>query len=279
MSDFESNKDFGTTAYPVHANGTSGLFKRVEPLLTPAQLKSRYLKGIIPLLEKFGITYTDEELKDKIQLAANAMELELKTNIFPEQHKEKHPFDPSLYRSFIHIRTEQGPILAVQRMSITSSDGQNIFNVPAQWLEASRFSERQVNVIPLLSTFGTQSFTSSPIASGGLAYLSILLNQLGFVPSYWQIIYTAGVCNEAGQVPMSINELIGLTAAMEILSGGAALNINNSVSLSQDSISQSTSSSGPQIFMTRIAELEKKRAEILGQVKRVMSKKIFLTNI
>lgn len=278
MSNYTDSKNYGTTVYPVHANGTSGLLKRVEPLITPSKLKSRHLKGILDLAKRFGITYTDDELKDRINLSVNQAEIELGVPIFAEQFKEKHPFDLSTYRSFIHIRTEQGPIASLEDFAIVSSDFQSVFKVPIQWVETAQFHQRQINVIPLLSNFGGTT-VNTPVASGGIAYLSILLNQLGFVPSYWQITYTAGVCRDPGQVPLVVNELIGVIAAMEMLSNIAPNNTNTSVSLSQDGIGQSSSNPGPQIFQMRMAELTEKKRTLIGQLKRVFGAKYFLSNI
>lgn len=278
MSDYTKSKNYGTTTYPVHANGTSGLLRRVEPLITPSKLKSRHLKGILELAKRFGITYSDEELKDRINLAVNNAEIELGIPVFAEQFREKHPFDLNLYRSFIFMRTEQGPIVSLEDLSIVSSDQQSIFQVPIQWVESAQFHQRQINVIPLLSNFGGTT-VNTPVASGGIAYLSILLNQFGFVPSYWQVTYTAGVCKDPGQVPLVVNELIGTIAAMEILSNIAPNNTQNSASLSQDGIGQSSSGPGVQIFQTRLAELAEKKKTLVGQLKRVFAAKYFLSSI
>lgn len=277
MADYTKTKSFGKATYPVHANGTSGLLKRAEPILTPAMLKSRHLKGILELAKRLGITWTDEELKDQINLAINQAELELGCNVFPEQFVEKHPFDVALYKAFMYTRTEQGPITSIEDFSIVSASGQNIFVIPIEWIETAQFHQRQINVIPLLSTFGTaNNDMNTPVASGGIAYLSILLNQMGYVPSYWQVTYTAGMTNTAGEIPVVVNKLIGIMTAMEILSLVAANNTNNSVSISQDGIGQSVSTPGPQLYAKRMEELEEQKMTVLRQIKKVMGGKYFL---
>ena len=42
----DENKEFGTKAYPVESNIATTLMRRCEKPLSPAGLKSRYLKGI-----------------------------------------------------------------------------------------------------------------------------------------------------------------------------------------------------------------------------------------
>ncbi len=275
---YNSPKDYGTTTYPVHAVSPPALLKRVEPLLTPDQLKSRHLKGVLELAARFGISYTSDELKDRINLAMNQAEIELGIPVVGYEVQEKHPFDQNLYKSYIHIRTEQGPIIELRDLAIVSSNKQTIFEVPSEWVEAAQFHQRQINVIPLLSSFGGTTF-NAPVASGGIAYLSILLNSLGYVPSYWQVKYLIGMCKDAGSVPVVANTLIGAMAAMDILSSIAPNNANTSVSLSQDGIGQSSSTPGPQIFQQRMQELQMQKETLMRQIKRVFGGKFFLTNI
>ena len=78
MANLTNSKSYGTAMYPVHALSTSGLMQRVEPILTPEQLKSRFLKGI-PLVFYNGDTFSDDDLKERIYLACNVVEMDLKT--------------------------------------------------------------------------------------------------------------------------------------------------------------------------------------------------------
>lgn len=279
MSDYSrGSKGYGTNSYPVHSNGTSGILRRVEPLLTPAKLRSRHLKGIIEMAERFGIKYTDDELKDKINLAVNSAELELGANIFAEQHKEKHAMDLNLYRQFVHVRAEQGPILTIEKLAIVSANNQNLFIIPPEWIEAANFHQSQINVIPILGLYGaTTPGTDAAVASGGV-FLTVI-RSMQWVPAYWEIEYTAGICKDPGQVPIVVNKLIGVMAAIDVLGNVAPNNANTSVSLSQDGIGQSSSNPGPQIFQQRLAELTEEKKTLLGQLKRVFGRKYFLTNI
>jgi hypothetical protein len=279
MSDYtRGSKSYGTTIYPVHANGTSGLLRRVEPLLTPKQFKSRHLKGILELAKRFGIEYSDDELKDRINLSVNQAELEIGTNIFAEQMKEKAPMDLNLYRQFVHIRADQGPIISLEKLAIVSANNQNLFVIPPEWVEPANFHQSQINVIPILGLYGsTAGGNDAAVASGGV-FLTVI-RTMQWVPAYWEIEYTVGVCKDAGAVPVVVNELIGVIGAMEILSGVAPSNTYNSVSLSQDGISQGSSGSGVQIFQARMAELQTKKATLVGQLKRIFGRKYFLTNI
>jgi len=274
--DFKQSKNYQTAAYPVHAAETSGLIRRAEPLLTPEKLRSRFLKGI-PLTFPNGDTFSDDDLKDKILLATNEAELLLNMTVSREAFKEKAPFDKSLYDAFIHIKTEKGPILTIEHLQITSADGNSIFEIPPAWVETANFSKRLINVIPLLAAFGVNSVQGS-VSNAGIAFLTII-GGLGWVPAYWTVKYTAGMSFKEGQVPIPVNELIGVIAAIDCLSLIAPSNLFTSQSLSQDGISQSSSGPGPRLYELRISELEAKKAQIISKLKGIFSGKFFISNI
>jgi hypothetical protein len=276
MADYTQSKSIATNAYPVQANDTSGLLTRVEPLLTPAKLKSRYLKGILDKLPP-GVSYSNEELKDQINLAINEIEIDLKVPVFAEQFKERLPFHYNDYKAYIHLRTNAGPIISIEELAIVSANMANIFRIPAEWIDTANFHQRLINVVPLLAAYGINS-VSGAVGNGGIAFLTSISNLL-WVPAYWQVTFTAGLCKDAGQVPIVVNNLIGIYAALNILSSIAPNNPNTSVSISQDGIGQSSSGPGVQIFQTRRAELEQKKHEILKQLQRLFGQKMFVTTI
>ena len=276
MADFKNSRVYGTAAYPVHANQTSGLVTRIEALLTPEKFRSRYLKGIPQILPN-GDTFTDDDLKDKIYLATNEVELLLNMTVNREQFRFKAPFDRSLYNAFMHIRTEKGPVISVEQLAIVSADGSILFQIPADWIEAANFSKRLINVIPLLAAYGVNSLQGS-VSNGGIAFLT-LMGGLGWVPAYWEVIYTAGMSAKEGQVPTVVNELIGVTAAIDMLSLIAPNFLYNSQSLSQDGISQSSSGMGPNQYRLRIEELERKKEELIRKLKGIFNGKFFIDNI
>lgn len=276
MSDYTKTKPIQTNAYPVFANGTTGLLKRTEGLLTPAQLKSRFLKGILERLPA-GVKFSDEELKDRINLAINEIELELKAPVFAEQFQRKVPFDYNHYKSFIHLRMELAPLLSIEKLAITAANHQDLFVLPPDWIETANFNTGQINVVPLLAAYGSNTVTGA-VANAGIVFLTVI-GGLSFVPAYWEVTGTVGICKEPGQVPVAVNTLIGIYATLDILSGIAPNNTNTSVSLSQDGVGQSSSNPGPAIFQVRIAELEARKKTLLGQLRRVFAQKYYIGNI
>jgi hypothetical protein len=273
LSDQNYPKDYGTKAYPVGAEDSSEVLKRIESILTPEKLVNRYLKGIN--LSQ----YSNDDLKDIIGIAADKAELLIGTTITPVKRKEKHPFDRSLYRSFIHIMSNFGPILQINKFCIRSSNDKNIFEIPADWIDASRFYQKQINVVPLTVVGATGISQGQPTGAAGLAFIAAMNGGIDWVPSYWEIEYTTGVCTKEGHVPSIINELIGCLAAINILGNLGAQNKNTSISISHDGISQSSSNPGPNLYQTRIGELMAERDQMVKKIKAVFYNKRFVTNI
>ena len=273
LSDQNYPKDYGTKGYPVGAVDSSELLKRIEPILTPEKLVNRYLKGIN--LSQ----YSNDDLKDILTIAADKAELLIATTITPVKRKEKHPFDQNLYRSFIHIMANFGPILQINKFCIRSSNDKSIFEIPADWIDAARFYQKQINVIPLTVVGATGISQGQPTGAAGLAFIAAMNGGISWVPSYWEIEYTTGVCTKEGQVPSIINELIGCIAAINILGNLGAQNKNTSISISHDGISQSSSNPGPNLYQTRIAELSNEREMMVKKIKAVFYNKRFVTNI
>lgn len=268
-------KSYGTAMYPVHALKTSGLLKRVEPFLTPEQLKSRFLKGI-PLMFPNGDTFTDADLKDRINLAQNEAELRLKATITRELRQEKLPFKLQDYKAYIHLKAEQGPLCTIHQLAIVSADKNTIFEIPPEWIETSNFSKSLINVIPLLAAYGVNSVQGA-VGNAGIAFLTVL-GGLDWVPAYWQIQYTSGLSNEEGTVPVVVNEYIGAIAAIALLSEIAPSFLYTSQSQTQDGISQSSSGLGPRIYLARIEDLTKKMQDLENKLKAIFSQKFFVSN-
>lgn len=270
------SKRDGTAAYPVHAQQTSNLLTRCEPLLDQEKFRRMFLKGIYLTMPN-GDTYTKEDLTEKLNWAMNEVELLLQITIMRESFRHKVPFDYALYKSYIQVRAEKGPILSLEQLAIVSADNNNIFNIPPTWIETTNFAKRLINVIPLLAAYGVNQVAGA-VGNAGIAFLTVM-DGLNWVPAYWQIQYTAGLSNNEGQVPAPVNELIGTIAAISLLSEIAPTNRFNSQSQSQDGISQSSSGPGPNIYARRIEDLEKKRDLLTSKLKALFSNRFLIDNI
>ena len=270
----KKGKSFGTKAYPADANETSSLFRRIEPMITPEQLVAKYLKGIPGVLEN----YTTEDLKAEIELSMNEIEVESNLILFKTQMRQRIPFDVGLYKAFIHIKTNYRPILSVEKIAVISTNDIDIYHLPLEWVEGGNFHKGQINLLPILSVFGSSSTVVNGVPSGALIFLQSLVN-FAWVPAFWTVEYTVGVANKEGDLPVVVNDVIGLNTAINILSSLSALYINNSQSLGQDGLSQSSGGQGPNTYNTRIQHLTERKEKILSQIKRVYHSKYYLSNI
>ena len=99
-------KTSGTAVYPVHAQQTSGLLTRCEPLLDVNKFKRLFLTGI-PLRLRTGGFITDQDIKERLNWAMNEAELMIGSTLTREAFMHKVPFDYPLYKSYIHVMAEK----------------------------------------------------------------------------------------------------------------------------------------------------------------------------
>lgn len=272
MADYTESKEYDRLGYPVEAKAVSSLLTRVEALITPELLKSRYLQGI-------NVNdFNDEQLKDRIVLATNDIELKLGVPVFKVQFKERLSFDRDLYRAFVFVKTNNGPVLSVESFLIESSNGENIFKIPATWLEMGFAHKRQINIIPILTIFGAAGLQDGQASNAGLIFIRAVSN-FHWMPAFYSITYTAGICKDESSVPVLVNDIIGMTAAIEILSQKQSQILYTSQSISQDGISQGSSGMGPNTYKPRIDMLIADRDAKLKKLKAEWHQKYFLSNI
>lgn len=277
MASDQSNSRFSPgAAFP--ENAIDGTNQNIEPLVTPDQLRVRYLFGIDlvtrykdPLTGKPHVM-TDPMIKDIIEGAITTAEQDLKIDIFPVKRREKQAFDIQLYNQFGYFQLSHRPCTSVDKLSVTPSNGLDVYVVPNDWVEGAYLTRGQVNIIPLTVAFVQGTYIPQQ-SSGGAAFLQILGNR-AWIPAWWQIEYTSGFPD--GQLPRPVNDYIGCLAAQEILSMMAATYARaTGYSQGLDGISQSISTPGPQIYKQRIEELEAKRKRLLGKIKALFGFKIF----
>lgn len=258
------------SVFPSHAIN-SKLYKRVEPLITPEQLRRRQLAAI-PLVSFFPNPMTgrreeitNDDLADIINRAVADAELQTGLTIFPVQYDDKYPFDRTYWQDYGFTQVVNRPIASVDLLAFTSSDETNLFVVNPSWIEAANFHKGQVNIIPFVPAAASQ-FVASSGGSGSANYLTFM-NGLSWIPALVRIKYTCGF--PEGNIPVIINELIGCIAAIEVLGALQSTNINSSYGLGIDGMNQSVSGPGPQIYSPRIELLEKKKDEIIRKLKNL----------
>lgn len=280
MADYTDSKGSLGAVYP--ENAIDSEYQRLEPLITPDQLRTRHVFGV-PLISQMrdpitnkAMVMTNDMIKDYIDGAIQQAETELNIDIFPVQRDERYPFDRNLYEQFGYLQLRHRPVSSIEKLSVTPSNGIDVYEVPKDWINTGYLIRGQINIVPLTIAFPNGGFIPSQ-STGGALFLSIM-GYRSWLPSFWQARYTTGFPN--GLVPRIVNELVGTIAALEILSQLALTYARtNSHSLGIDGISQSVSTPGPQIFAVRIQELEAKKATIIKKVKSLFNRKIIVGTI
>lgn len=256
-------------------------YQRTEPAITPEQVVRRFLMGVdlsSQMKDPFTgktLRWTPEMVKDIIDGATQTAEVECGILIRPVVFKEKHPFDRFAYNSYGYFNVRQRPVSKVLRIAVTPPNGVDVYSMPLEWVETAYLPRGQINIIPMTAAqVGGDSTGISPASSnGGSFYLTIVQNR-GWVPAYWEISYIAGYSD--GMVPRIVNDLIGAITASEILSMLAVTYAKvQSHSLGIDGLSQSVSTPGPQIFVQRLEELEKKRVLLVKKIKGLTGRKVW----
>lgn len=279
MSDLSKAKPPVGAVFP--ENATESPFIRTEPLLTAQQLRQRFLFGIPlvglirdPINGQFPVV-TDDMLTDTILRATNQLEMESGLDIFPVERHEKHPFLRADYEQFAYFRLKNRPVSNMLRLTVTPANGTDIYVIPNEWIETAYMATGQINIVPItIALIGGGTIPAN--SAGGAAFLSIL-SRNWFTPAFWQINYISGF--DEGHVPKMVNELIGIIAAMDILSMLAATIRHTSQSLSIDGLGQSSTTPGPLLYMQRIQQMMLKKEELLRKLKMMYGLNFFSNDV
>jgi hypothetical protein len=276
MAGYDNSKGTLGSVYPVGATDAQE-WTRVEPLITPKQLRRRQLAGI-PLVSFLPDPVTgkrfiweDEDLADNIDRAVATAELETGLTIFQIFQKEKHPFDMNFWKNFGYLKVNHRPISSVEKVAFTPANGFDIFQINKDWIEPGNFHKGQINLIPMVPAAGATFITGSQGGTSGSAYLTFL-SGMAWVPAIIQVEYTTGF--PGGLMPRVLNELIGNIAAIEILNAIAATNRAASYSLGIDGMSQSVSTSQP-LFKDKIVHFEEVNVSLIRKLRNLYGMDIY----
>lgn len=272
-----ADKGQGTQGQQYPENAVATPWGRLEPLLTPEQLKSRYLKGIPMTLKimnpdtRTPYTITDDELKDYIELAVNDAEEETSLILMPTQFQDKLPYQRQDFESLGYLQLPRRPVASIEALNIVLADGSEAFRFPLDWIETANLVHGQLNLIPLalqgVITGNLAGNASVDPVTGNAVFFNGLYNR-PWVAALFGVTYTCGF--KDGLMPKTVNNLIGVIAAMRVLSMiGAAYANFTSVSLGIDGMSQSVGTAGPQRYKQRMDELTAERALLVRKLKKL----------
>jgi hypothetical protein len=233
---------------------------------------------------------SSKQLADFIKRGMNQLEFDSKVEITPVVRRERLPFDPNLYFSYVRLEIPHKPIQKVIRLAICSANyksttqenekypaGGEIYVMPNEWVEMGNAIRGVLHVNPLNPAFTAVGSATS--ISGAGANIMHFLGQSGWVPAYWIVEATFGFCSEDGQVPVIINEMIGQAAAIKIIDNIYPLYKSTSQSLSMDGLGQSVSDSLAQFLKMKRDQLDADYRANVKKLKTVTGGTIFSSNV
>ena len=265
---------------------------RYEPFLMPLKFKKRFMFGIPLIAPLTQEKLTNEDLKDYIQRAANMFEMDTKCSIMPVVHRWRLPFDPNLYHQFIFLEIPIKPVQQILKLAICSASytqtgevnensryprGAEIYTIPNEWVDMGNAGRGYINVNPINPAF-TAIGTNSAIAGSGAAIMQFI-GQQGWVPSYWNVEAMCGLSSKEGQVPVVVNEAIGLQAVILLLNNLIPQYRITSQSLNMDGLGQSTSDQLYALLQFKLQEAKEAYAHLVQKIKAVTGSKFFSGNV
>jgi len=282
MADYTDSKPVLGDVFPV--NAVESTWQRTEPLITPEQLRRKHLWGL-QLISQMpdprtgrAMEMTDDDIGSFIDSAVGLAEAETGLIIFPTKFKEGHAWDRQEYDSFGYFKVRKRPVYSIDRITVTLSNGDAIYEVPKDWIEVANAQWGQINIVPLTIALTSGNPVAIPTTAGGALLLSIFQGKSQWVCKLWQVDYTCGFPN--AMLPKVVNDYIGTIAAMEILSQLASTyGRNTGSSLSLDGGSQSVSTPGPEIFKPRLEDLAAKREMLVNKLKNMYGLKYISNNV
>lgn len=185
----------------------TGVMNRVEPLITVAKLKARYLFGV-DVTDPNGVPLPDEEFQSYIDTAVSMLEHDLDIAITPRDYfgdcAEIKDYFANDYIGWGYFQLNNIPVISIKSVS-ANYQGQNVLKYPIDWFRLQKH-DGLLRMIP--SSTGSAQFQ---VDAGGSFVPELFRNQ-GSVPALWHIEYTAGF--ENGKVPVILNTAIGVLAAV-----------------------------------------------------------------
>lgn len=178
----------------------------IRQVLTPPQLKARYLFGL-DLTDDAGIELSDSVFSFYILAAIEWVERELDVRVLPTTFpNEKHDYYISDWREFSWISLDNIPVISIEDFQIQYPSGQTLVRYPLEWVRLNK-EHGQIQVVP---TSGT--LAQVLIGQGG-TWIPPVYAGLPNLPHLFEFSYTAGF----ERVPADVLDLIGKVASIPVL--------------------------------------------------------------
>jgi len=258
---------------------------RTEPLITAERLRSQHLFGIPlvsaikdPITGRYAVM-TDELINDMIVQAVSLAEADTGMNIFATSIVERVEYDYNLFKQLGYMQLKSRPVSSIESVEVVTANEESVMTIPLSWIDTSYITRGQLNIVPLtLITSGVATTPGTTSQGAGVSFLLAILGQRTNIPAFFSVTLTSGWADN--RIPRIVNQLIGVVAAMEVLSMlGATYARSSSHSLGVDGLSQSVAGLGPALFQSRLEDLQLKRKSLIAKVKRIGGLLLFSSNV
>ena len=288
--DFTDAKRGIGSVFPEKVYDSAPGLERIEPFLTAQMLKDRFFMGI-PLISPITKEkITPAHLRDYIKRASSIVEIDSKLDLTQVVRRHRLPFDPNLYRSFICLEIPNKPVNKVLRLAICSASykytdqetaqypaGAEIYRIPNEWVEMGNAIRGILNVNPINPAFSAIG-TQTAVAASGAAILQFI-GQIGWVPSYWVVECVHGFVSDNGQTPVVMNELLGMKAALLMISNLIPQYQIASQSLNIDGLGQSVNNQMYQLLQYKQQQLQADYDKMLKTLKTMTGNNFLIGNV
>lgn len=240
-------------------------FSSSEPIITPDQLKSRYLFGIDLSDPNTGEELPKDTMQHAINTAVSYLEHELDIMITPRTFTERYDYRAVDYVDFNFLKLKKRPVCNVESLKAKFPQNTELVDYPKEWFILEKESG-QLQLSPVEGSF------SGLIVTQGGSYLPLIYGVRDYWPHLFEVTYTAGFDNDC--IPVVINDMIGMQAAIHlfeilgdiVLGPGVA---SESVNLDGAGVSKGTTASAMfHAFSARVESYRKKMDQYMGAVKK-----------
>lgn len=247
-------------------------FESNGPILTPEDLKARYLFGI-KLIDPDGNEMPRETLEWAIKSAVSYLEHLLDIIIIQREFNEPYDYRQVDYTNFNFIQLKKRPACHITEIKAKFPNNVDLVKYPPEWYVLEKEGS-QVQLSPVEGTF------SGMIVTQGGAYVPLIYGTNDHWPHLFHIQYTAGFDKDC--IPLVINDMIGMQAAIkifdimgDIIAGGPGI-ASTSVALDGASVSQGGTASAMYAgFSARIKSYKDQMDEMVDAVKKYYNGFVF----
>lgn len=244
---------------------SSAAFTASESLVTPEELKTRYLFGIDLSDPTTGEELPKETIQHAINTAISFLEHDLDIIIMSRSFTESYDYRAVDYIDFNMLKLKKRPVCSVEKLKAKFPQNRDLVDYPEEWYVVEK-EAGQLQLSPVEGTF------SGLIVTQGGSYLPLIYGTRQYWPHLFEVQYTAGFDNDC--VPVIINDMIGMQASIHLfeLLGDIVLGpgvASESTNLDGAGISKGTTASAMfHAFSARVESYRKKIEQYSNAVKK-----------